>query len=68
MTRNDPHNTTQVHLYTYDLFRERVGGKLTWGCLCFYPWFYPIGVWPLAGLTSGPGESGTTLMCYAQIW
>lgn len=34
-----------VHLYTYDLFAERVGLKLTWGCLFFYPTFYPVGVW-----------------------
>jgi len=30
----------EVHLWTYDLFRERVGFKLLWGCLCFYPWAY----------------------------
>jgi hypothetical protein len=27
----------QVHLYTYDFFAERVGFKLGWGCLLFYP-------------------------------
>ena len=37
----------EVHLYTYDLFRERIGLKLVWGCVCFYPYFYCIGVWPL---------------------
>jgi hypothetical protein len=26
-----------VHLYTYDIFAERVGFKLGWGCLVFYP-------------------------------
>ena len=36
-----------VHLYTYDLFCEKVGFKLCWGCLVFYPFFYCIGVWPL---------------------
>lgn len=36
-----------VHLYTYDIFRERIGLKLAWGCLCFYPFFYCIGVLPL---------------------
>ncbi|KAL1865894.1 hypothetical protein Daus18300_007006 [Diaporthe australafricana] len=36
-----------VHLYTYDFFAERVGVKLGFGCLCFYPFFYPIGL--LAG-------------------
>jgi delta14-sterol reductase len=38
----------RVHLYTYDLFAERVGFKLGWGCLTFYPYFYPIGLWALA--------------------
>jgi delta14-sterol reductase len=33
-----------VHLYTYDLFAEKVGFKLTWGCLLFYPYFYCIGL------------------------
>lgn len=36
-----------VHLYTYDLFAERVGFKLVWGCMCFYPFFYAVG--PAAG-------------------
>ena len=35
----------RVHLYTYDLFAERVGFKLGWGCLTFYPYFYCIGLW-----------------------
>jgi len=25
-----------VHIYTYDIFAERVGFKLGWGCLSFY--------------------------------
>lgn len=37
----------RVHLYTYDLFAERIGIKLAWGCLVFYPFFYTIGVWPM---------------------
>ena len=40
-----------VHLYTYDLFAEKLGFKLIWGCLCFYPFFYPIGVWPILQYT-----------------
>ena len=36
-----------VHLYTYDMFAEKLGFKLIWGCLCFYPFFYSIGVWSL---------------------
>ena len=27
----------KVHLYNYDIFAERVGIKLGWGCLTFYP-------------------------------
>jgi len=38
----------EVHLYTYDLFAERVGFKLGWGCLVFYPFFYAIGLWTTA--------------------
>eukprot|EP00048_Salpingoeca_helianthica_P007218 m.107908 g.107908 ORF g.107908 m.107908 type:complete len:420 (-) comp14260_c1_seq3:106-1365(-) len=38
-----------VHLYTYDFFAERVGFKLAWGCLLFYPFFYTIGVHALVG-------------------
>jgi protein-S-isoprenylcysteine O-methyltransferase Ste14 len=37
----------RVHLYTYDLFAERVGFKLGWGCLTFYPYFYVVGLWAL---------------------
>lgn len=36
-----------VHLYTYDLFAEKLGFKLSWGCLCFYPFFYGIGGYAL---------------------
>jgi hypothetical protein len=38
----------RVHLYTYDLFAERVGFKLGWGCLSFYPCFYAVGLWSVA--------------------
>ena len=40
----------RVHLYTYDFFAERVGFKLGWGCLLFYPYFYAIGLWAAAEL------------------
>ena len=40
----------RVHLYTYDLFAERVGFKLVWGCLCWYPFFYAVGLWSVADL------------------
>jgi protein-S-isoprenylcysteine O-methyltransferase Ste14 len=38
----------RVHLYTYDFVAERVGYKLGWGCLCFYPYFYAVGLWSVA--------------------
>lgn len=38
----------EVHLYTYDFMAERVGFKLGWGCLVFYPFFYPVGLWAVA--------------------
>ncbi len=38
----------EVHLYTYDFMAERVGFKLGWGCLVFYPAFYCVGLWALA--------------------
>lgn len=37
----------EVHLYTYDLFAEKIGFKLVWGCLVFYPFFYSISIAPL---------------------
>lgn len=38
----------EVHLYTYDFVAERVGFKLGWGCLVFYPFFYAVGLWSTA--------------------
>jgi delta14-sterol reductase len=40
----------EVHLYTYDLFAERLGFKLGWGCLVFYPYFYSIALWASVNL------------------
>jgi hypothetical protein len=40
----------RVHLYTYDFVAERVGFKLGWGCLVFYPYFYGVGLWSTADL------------------
>jgi delta14-sterol reductase len=42
----------EVHLYTYDLFAEKVGFKLGWGCIAFYPFFYAIPLWSTVSLTS----------------
>jgi delta14-sterol reductase len=41
-------NFERVHLYTYDFLAERVGFKLGWGCLVFYPFFYVVGLWWVA--------------------
>jgi len=46
----------EVHLYTYDFFAERVGFKLGWGCIAFYPFFYSIPFWSTAALES-PNQS-----------
>lgn len=40
----------RVHLYTYDLFAEKLGFKLVWGCLTWYPYFYAVGLWSTADL------------------
>jgi delta14-sterol reductase len=40
----------KVHLYTYDFFAERVGVKLGWGCLAFYPYFYLVSLWATVDL------------------
>lgn len=37
----------RIHLYTYDLFAEKLGFKLLWGCFVFYPFFYCIGCYQL---------------------
>jgi hypothetical protein len=33
---------------------EKLGFKLCWGCLLFYPFFYCIGVWPLVAAPRSP--------------
>jgi delta14-sterol reductase len=59
----------RVHLYTYDFVAERVGFKLGWGCLVFYPFFYGVGIW-FAAEQPNPhvhpawlGFSGLTFLC-----
>ncbi len=57
----------RVHLYTYDIFAERVGFKLGFGCLTFYPYFYAIGLWATAHL----GDAGTptwALVLFAVVF
>lgn len=57
----------RVHLYTYDIFAERVGFKLGWGCFAFYPYFYLIGLWATAHLPD-PGTPRGLLVLYAVIF
>ncbi|CAE8588077.1 unnamed protein product [Polarella glacialis] len=52
-----------VHLYTYDLFCEKLGFKLAWGCLAFYPFFYCIGIWPLVASSASPGQDLSPIAC-----
>ena len=40
----------EVHLYTYDFLAERVGFKLGWGCIAFYPFFYSTPLWATADI------------------
>jgi delta14-sterol reductase len=45
----------KVHLWTYDFIVERVGFKLGFGCLTFYPYFYSVSLWFTAHLPN-PGH------------
>lgn len=57
----------KVHLYTYDIFAERVGFKLGWGCLTFYPFFYTIPLWATVHLPS-PNTPTWQLGLFALIF
>ena len=57
----------KVHLYTYDIFAERVGIKLGWGCLTFYPYFYSIAIWATVDLVD-PETPLWQLICYAFLF
>ncbi|MEX1362042.1 MAG: DUF1295 domain-containing protein [Nannocystaceae bacterium] len=57
----------RVHLYTYDLFAERMGFKLGWGCLAFYPYFYTVGLWNVADQPD-PGAPRWLLVLAAVIF
>lgn len=57
----------EVHLYTYDFFAERVGFKLGWGCIAFYPFFYGIAQWSTAELPN-PHTSPLLLAFYALLF
>ena len=57
----------RVHLYTYDFFAERVGFKLGWGCLVFYPFFYCVGLWWAADRPN-PETPRPLLYAYAALF
>lgn len=57
----------EVHLYTYDIFAERIGFKLGWGCLVFYSYFYAIAMWSTAALPD-PGTPVWLLIIYVIIF
>ena len=57
----------RVHLYTYDFFAERVGFKLSWGCLTFYPYFYAVGLWVTAELPD-PHTAPWLLVVYSCVF
>lgn len=58
----------EVHLYTYDFFAERVGFKLGWGCLVFYPFFYCIGLWWVAELPNPHVAPSLQLLCVVTFF
>lgn len=60
-------NFEEVHLYTYDFFAERVGFKLGWGCIAFYPFFYSVAQWSTAELPN-PGTPTPLLVLYALLF
>jgi Ergosterol biosynthesis ERG4/ERG24 family. len=57
----------KVHLYTYDLFAERVGFKLGWGCMVFYPYFYSVFLWSTAEMPD-PHTPAWKLAVYVLIF
>jgi protein-S-isoprenylcysteine O-methyltransferase Ste14 len=57
----------RVHLYTYDIFAERVGFKLIWGCFTFYPYFYAVGLWAVAHRPD-PGTPWWLLVIFAVVF
>lgn len=56
-------NFEEVHLYTYDFFAERVGFKLGWGCMAFYPYFYSVGLWGLADAPNAHTPPALLALC-----
>lgn len=61
----------RVHLYTYDLVAERVGFKLIWGCVAFYPYCYAVGLWTVADLPDPHASTWVyvfAVICFFAGW
>jgi protein-S-isoprenylcysteine O-methyltransferase Ste14 len=52
----------KIHLWTYDFIAERVGFKLGFGCLAFYPYFYSVALWFTAHLPNPGLPAGLTVL------
>ncbi|CAN5420078.1 hypothetical protein BH09ACT4_BH09ACT4_00100 [soil metagenome] len=57
----------RIHLWTYDFIAERVGFKLGFGCLAFYPYFYSVALWFTADLPN-PGVPTWLTVLFAALF
>jgi delta14-sterol reductase len=57
----------RIHLWTYDFIAERVGFKLGFGCLAFYPYFYSVSLWFTADLPA-PGVPTWVTALFAVLF
>jgi delta14-sterol reductase len=57
----------KVHLYTYDFIAERVGFKLGFGCLTFYPYFYAVSLWATVDLPN-PHLPLWVTVCFCALY
>ena len=57
----------RVHLWTYDFIAERVGFKLGFGCLAFYPYFYSVSLWFTADLPN-PGVPAWVTVLFGVLF
>ncbi len=57
----------KIHLWTYDFIAERIGFKLGFGCLAFYPYFYCVSLWFTAHLPN-PGHSTGVIVPFGAVF
>ncbi|MDR3336559.1 MAG: DUF1295 domain-containing protein [Treponema sp.] len=57
----------RIHLYTYDFIAERLGFKLGFGCLTFYPYFYSVSLWSTMDLPN-PHRPPWLTVCFAAVF